>query len=274
LDATALLYDQAFVLLAMAQLFKVFPERGYLAEAARDLLAVQMATRRHPGGGFIETGERPFLSNPHMHLLESALAWCDADPDTSWEPLAAEIVDLCLSHLLDPERGFIREYFDPQWKPLAGSAGRPVEPGHQFEWAWLLERWGRHHEHQSARQAARILYEAGLRGVDPRRNVAVDEMADDFTITRPTARLWHQAERIKAGAVLMAAATGAERARYETDVMAASQALWRYLETPIKGLWRDRMTVEGNFVEEPAPASSFYHLVCCISVLQQECGHE
>jgi mannose-6-phosphate isomerase len=245
-----------------------------LAQAARDLLAVQIAARRHPGGGFLETGERPFLSNPHMHLLESALAWCDTDPDAIWESLAGEIVDLCLSHLMDPERGLIREYFDPQWNPLAGSDGHSVEPGHQFEWAWLLERWGRRQEHRGARQVARILYEAGLRGVDPHRGVAIDEMSDDFAIRRPTARLWHQAERIKAGAVLMAAATGAERARYKADVMTASNSLWRYLETPIAGLWRDRMTVDGNFIEEPAPASSFYHLICCISVLQQECSDE
>jgi mannose/cellobiose epimerase-like protein (N-acyl-D-glucosamine 2-epimerase family) len=274
LDATALLYDQAFVLLAMAQLFKVFPERGELARSARDLLAVQVAARRRPGGGFIETGERPFLSNPHMHLLESALAWCDADPDAVWEALAAEIVALCLAHLFDPGRGVIHEYYDPDWKPLAGFAGRSVEPGHQFEWAWLLERWGRRQGHRGARQVARTLFETGLRGVDPRRGAAIDEMSDDFTIIRPSARLWHQAERIKAGAVLMAAATGAERARYKTDVVAASRTLWRYLETPVTGLWRDRMTVEGNFIEEPAPASSFYHLICCISVLQQECGDE
>src|SRR6202012_3465870 len=142
--------------------FKMFPGRGDLADAARDLLAVQIATRRHPGGGFIETGKRPFLSNPHMHLLESALAWCDVAPDAAWETLAEEIVALCLSHLLDPDRGFIREYFDPLWNPLPGPAGHSVEPGHQFEWAWLLERWGRRHEHQDARRAARALYEAGL----------------------------------------------------------------------------------------------------------------
>jgi hypothetical protein len=34
------------------------------------------------------------------------------------------------------------------------------------------------------------------------------------------------------------------------------------------------MMVDENFIEEPAPASSFYHLISCISVLQQECGDE
>ena len=33
--------------------------------------------------------------------------------------------------------------FDADWRPLAGLTGRLVEPGHQFEWAWLLERWSR-----------------------------------------------------------------------------------------------------------------------------------
>ena len=29
-----------------------------------------------------------------------------------------------------------------EWHPAAGIEGRIVEPGHQFEWAWLLLRWG------------------------------------------------------------------------------------------------------------------------------------
>jgi mannose-6-phosphate isomerase len=32
----------------------------------------------------------------------------------------------------------------------------------------------------------------------------------------------------------------------------------------VKGLWRDRLNSDGTFVQEPAPASSFYHIVCAI----------
>jgi mannose/cellobiose epimerase-like protein (N-acyl-D-glucosamine 2-epimerase family) len=31
--------------------------------------------------------------------------------------------------------------FDESWTRAPDLAGRLVEPGHQFEWAWLLMRW-------------------------------------------------------------------------------------------------------------------------------------
>jgi mannose-6-phosphate isomerase len=93
-------------------------------------------------------------------------------------------------------------------------------------------------------------------------------MSLDFEVTQPSARLWAQAERIKAAILLAETADGAERMRYRDAAIAAAGALWRYLETPTAGLWRDRMTIDGNFIEEPAPASSFYHIICAISVLR------
>ena len=49
----------------------------------------------------------------------------------------------------------------------------------------------------------------------------------------------------------------------------ACAALWRYLDTPVPGLWYDKLSGEGSFAEEPAPASSFYHIVAAIGQLGQ-----
>ena len=74
-DDTAKLYDQAFALLALASAREVRPT----AEAeAGALLTVIASTQRHHAGGFRESGDQPFQSNPHMHLLEAALAWVEA----------------------------------------------------------------------------------------------------------------------------------------------------------------------------------------------------
>jgi mannose/cellobiose epimerase-like protein (N-acyl-D-glucosamine 2-epimerase family) len=43
----------------------------------------------------------------------------------------------------------------------------------------------------------------------------------------------------------------------------------RYFETPVHGLWRDRLSVDDCFVEEPAPASSFYHIVGAAVALER-----
>ena len=268
LDGTAFLYDQTFILLALAQLHKVLPGQGDWAGRALTLLNALTSARQHAQGGFAESGEEPFQSNPLMHLFEAALAWCEISHDGIWHRLADQLAELCLTHLIDPGKDAIAEYFDAKWRPLPQSGSQHLSPGHQFEWAWLLGRWSQMRRHEGARKAARRLFETGTRGVDLHRQVAIHEMSLDFAITQPTARLWAQAERIKAAILLMDEASGEEKRRYRDVALAAGNALWRYLETPVAGLWRDRMTVDGNFIEEPAPASSFYHIICCISVLR------
>jgi mannose-6-phosphate isomerase len=160
-------------------------------------------------------------------------------------------VALALTRFIDPEGGFLREFFDAQWRPAPGDDGRCVEPGHQFEWAWLLERWGRARGDAAARAAAQTLFRRGLAGVDSVRGVAVDGLWDDLTLREPAARLWPQTERLKAALMLGG----------EAEVLAAAGGLRRYLEVPARGAWRDKLRPTDGFVEEAAPASSFYHIV-------------
>src|SRR6185312_941837 len=122
-----------------------------------------------------------FQSNPHMHLLEAALAWGEVEPGGIWDKVADDVAHLALTRLVDREKGCLREFFDAQWQPLQGPACS-VEPGHQFEWAWLLHRWGALRGHDGARKAARKLFEIGSLGVDGERGVAMDELRDDYTV--------------------------------------------------------------------------------------------
>jgi len=263
-DPTATNYDQAFALLAMAW---SSPEHRELAGKARELLERLRRARRHGAGGYVEAADRPFQSNPHMHLLEAALAWSEFDSSSVWIDLADAIVELCRGRFIDPTGGFLREFFDAEWKPSPGADGRIVEPGHQFEWAWLLERWSRARGDAGAHIAAIKLFECGARGVLPDRQVAIDEMDETFAATRAGARLWPQTERIKAALIL--ADNENTREKYLGEAVSAAEALWSYLETPVPGLWRDKLLPSGAFVEEPAPASSFYHIVCAIAAMKE-----
>src|SRR5262249_12534375 len=151
------------------------------------------------------------------------------------DDLAEKLATLALSRFIDPQSGFLREYFDVDWRPLPGPAGRVVEPGHQFEWAWLLDRWGERTGAAGARAAAHRLYRCGRAGVGRLREVAVDELDDTGAVSRASARLWPQTEWIKAS--LRLADGSAERADYLADASLACGGLWRYLETPTPGLW-------------------------------------
>ena len=258
IDNTAMTYDQAFVLLAASELHRHDARAGWDGRAL-ELLSRIEALRRHPGGGFVEADGR-FLSNPHMHLFEACLAWIEAGGAPVWDDIACEIVALGLDRFIVGDT--LREVFDARWAPAPGDAGQVVEPGHQFEWAWLLERWARRTGEARAHDASLMLFAAGLRGIDPARGAAVDRTDPRMKPVRPTARLWPQTEWLKAACLLGDAG----------DIDTAAATLWRYLETPKDsmkpGLWRDKMREDGSFVDEPAPASSLYHIICAVASLK------
>lgn len=265
LDDTADLYDQAFALFALAAVAKALPARADDARAMALVVRERLITeRKHPVAGFHQTHppSAPLQSNPHMHLFEAMLAWNEIDNDPAWRALADEIAELALSRFIHAPSGQIREFFDLDWNPAPGVSGRICEPGHQFEWGWLLLRWGKLTSRPDATTAAlRMIDDAEARGVDLSRGVAINALLDDFSTHDNGARLWPQTERIKA-AVLAAEITG--EARYWDMAAAGAEGLLAYLRTPVPGLWRDKYQPDETFVEEPAPASSFYHIALAI----------
>jgi mannose-6-phosphate isomerase len=267
IDTTVKTYDQAFVLLALAEFYKMCPEREDLKLHARSLMRKLCEDRRCPAGGFWEAGAKGFLSNPQMHLLEAALSWVRLDTEPRWEVVANEIVDLAIDRFIQPSCGALFEEFDSNWRSRNDTSS-VVEPGHQFEWAWLLKNWALLTDRQDCHEAAGLLYNAGLRGIDMGRNVAVDEVDSEFRQRRSTARLWPQTERLKAASIFFQNSDGKTLAFYEDEVVSAAESLWTYLDVPVRGLWRDQMLSDGSFVEEPAPASSFYHIILATDALR------
>jgi mannose-6-phosphate isomerase len=272
LDDSALLYDQAFALLALASLKPILGQEA--DQAAATLMRAVIVHFDRPGG--FETtlpASLPLASNPHMHLLEACLAWMAVSDAPNWSGAAERIVRLALDHFIDPISGMLREFFDAAWRPASGEAGRIVEPGHQFEWAWLLLSWSRLAAPgpltlASRAAAIRLIANAEDFGVDRARNVALNSLLDDFSIHDAEARLWPQTERIKAWAL----ATAQLEAPWWSAVADAIEGLEVYLRTPTPGLWFDRMAADGALADAPAPASSFYHIVCAIDVLTQALG--
>ncbi len=262
-DDRVVLYDQAFALLALASCQEVLGAAPHIVELGVQLRTALQERLHRTGGGFdSELLERtPLLSNPHMHLFEAALAWKAIAADPAWGALADEICGLALKHFIDPRTGGLAEIFDEHWQAMPDSTpGQAIEPGHQFEWAWLLlcqdSTPG-----SATRQAAQRLFEIGENhGV--KGGIAVNALTMDLRLKDPAARLWPQTERLKAAAHL-GALTGEDH--YWSSALGAAQGLWRFLDHGARGLWYDKIDREGRFVVEPAPASSFYHIICAIA---------
>ena len=87
----------------------------------------------------------------------------------------------------------------------------------------------------------------------------VDALETSGAIRTAQARLWPQTEWAKAALILCENTTGAEREIFLEHAAMAVRAIQAYL-TP-DGFWHDKMTADGYFVDEPAPASSLYHIL-------------
>lgn len=269
LDETAMVYDQAFVLFAMAMARRAGLGDAQMAERAATLRDLLLA-RALPNGAIQEFGDAPFQSNAHMHLLEACLAWENVSEDPAWAAFSDRLVDLATSVFIDRQGGFLREFFREDWTPADGEDGSLVEPGHQFEWSWLLTRYGLARSDNRALAAARTLYDRGRVGIIGRPGVAVDAMNDDLSIRSGRARLWPQTEWLKASLILAEQARDGERTDLLNDAAAAQRALWLYLKPD--GLWHDKRLPDGRFLDEPSPASSFYHIMAAFQQLSGTAG--
>ncbi|MEP7099186.1 MAG: AGE family epimerase/isomerase [Burkholderiales bacterium] len=276
-DARFDLYEQAFALFALAAARRDRPDRAALHDEATALLQALRDCWRHPLIGFEEAAPRslPLRSNPHMHLLEAALEWAEvAEPRDRplWNELADELVRLCLTHFIDRESGALREHFDGDWQPMPGAPGRVVEPGHQFEWGWLLLRWAARSGDAAALSAAHRLIAIGeAHGVDRSRGVAINTLDDALQVTDANAKLWPQTERIKAWhAALVRAPDALARMQARARLRDAVAGLTRYLLPSPAGLWHEVMNVRGDFVLQDCRASSLYHIVCAIDTLERD----
>jgi mannose/cellobiose epimerase-like protein (N-acyl-D-glucosamine 2-epimerase family) len=268
LDERAFLYDQAFVLLALAESQRALGQQPeLLADAVSLREALYTRLKRNEGGfGSEVTDPVPILANPHMHLLEAALAWTEVSGDPAWQVLADDIAQLALQRFSDPRTGALRERFGSDWTQLGPEAGPVVEPGHQFEWAWLLSRWCRGTPGAASAKAERLVEIGETYGI--RRGVVVMGLLEDFTVIDGSARLWGQTERLKASLYL---AKRGHQPRYWLTTSSAAATLWKFLAVPTPGLWHDTLSADGQFVRSRVPASTFYHIVSAITALVSTC---
>jgi len=264
LDLRADLYDHAFVMFCLAHAGRALGRSDLwgIADTTMDLLE----TWRHPKGGFRE-GEvdgPPRRQNPHMHLLEAAFALWLSTGHARWKDLVVELASLCRTKFIDAKTGALAEYFADDWARETGAGGDLVEPGHCFEWAWLFERLTESGVVDATQAAERLVSFARRYGLEHARGVAINEIDLGGAIRSADARLWPQTERLKA-AVARFRRTHHAGERHETAL--ALKGLRLYFDVPNAGLWRDVLRPDGEFVEQPAPASSFYHIVCGLSEL-------
>ncbi len=250
------LYAHAFVLFALAWLHRAFaaPDAIPLAEETMAVLHARMAAAN---GGFWDRADADWQpdrtlrrQNPHMHLLEAVLALHAATGDARWRDEAAALTVLFRERFYHSGTATLGEFFAADWSPDP-ARGHIIEPGHHFEWVWLLHRWQAQGGGLDLRAEADALFAHATRhGFDRDHGGIHDRVGRDGAPLLASRRIWPVTEAIKAHAVRGDAAGTARLIDH----------LFSDFLRPAATGWIETMTREGVPQQTTLPASTPYHL--------------
>lgn len=265
INSTPDLYAQAFALFGLAHAYAVNPVAEY-KERSRQLVNYLYAERHLPQGGFTELTDKgvQYEANPHMHMFESAVAWMAVDSDPLWKKLADEILNLCLTKFIDPTSGTLAEHFNSDWSPVLENGKFVSEPGHQYEWAWLMGLYQGLTGKDLSAVRENLISLSESHGVWAERKSVYDELWNDLSPKTRSSRFWPQCERIKA-VLQFGLEKKSQSQKYAQSADEAMATLFKFFATPQKGLWFDTWQENGEFKIQPAKASSLYHIIGAIN---------
>lgn len=265
-DPVADFYDLAFVLFAHAWRYRATGEEGVLRGGLETLDQIDGLLSDPAGMGWraAEDAHGPRLQNPHMHLIEAAIEFAEASGHPRFSETARTVAVLFREKFFDSRTGTLAEYFEQDWSRSAGERGRITEPGHQFEWAWLLYR-AEAVTGFPLRAEARALYDFAERhGVEPETGLTYDEVRDDGLVLSADHRTWPQTEALKANLAVFEHDGLDTRARI---ARVTSNLLDRYLDVEPRGSWIDHISTAGEPRTDRVPASTFYHVLLAFAEL-------
>jgi mannose-1-phosphate guanylyltransferase/mannose-6-phosphate isomerase len=257
-------YDHSCVLLALAHAYQCgHPDAVRIAEETLHFIDTHLQDGSL--NGFLETpswnGVR--RSNPHMHLLESFLAWHSVTGDPAYLRRASRVIDLFRSHFFDGESWTLGEYFSMDWMPSPGENGQWTEPGHQFEWASLLVDFAQQSGQDDVVAYARKLYSTAITtGLNRATGLAYGAVSRKGMPLDRVSRSWPQCEAVKA----VIALDGIDGFDLKPEIEARVARLFRWHIDPAPmGMWIDRIDERGRSLATEVPASIFYHLVAALT---------
>ncbi|UYN97322.1 MAG: AGE family epimerase/isomerase [Enhydrobacter sp.] len=261
-DAKRDLYALAFVLLAVASYVQTTNRREALSIADETLDFID-AAMTGPVGGYLDAlpaTDNLRRQNPHMHLFEGLLSLWTASGDERYLRRAKELVGLFRDHFFQRPHGILAEYFDERLEPATGVKGRICEPGHHYEWVWLL-RWFERASGEVLRPFCDALYSHADRHGYDAAGLVVDELLDDGTVRTASHRAWPMTEAIKANVV---EAMSGRRGAADKATVLAGKLMDQFLARGFVGGWMDRVDADGKPATDFMPASTLYHVLCAV----------
>ena len=257
-DAHRFAYELAFVLMAQGWLYRATSDKRY-AEDAQEVWAWLEANLRdgeHDGFliGLPDDRNDPRQQNPHMHLFEASLLNTVNIGGEAWRRRMNWLFGLFQTRFYDADERCLREFFQADWQ-LHEETGDRIDPGHHFEWSWLLGLYAK--ATGAVPEQLLSLYEYGCRFGLSAQKLGWDEIYPRGGELRFTSRLWVQCEVLK-GHLTLWTLTGNRNFLVKADEM-LDLIVIRYLVSET-GCWKDQLDASGTVISANSPASTLYHL--------------
>jgi mannose-6-phosphate isomerase len=206
--------------------------------------------------------------NPHMHLFEAFIALTQATGGGQYLAYATKMFELFATRFFQPSSGALCEYMDDALAPLPDAKGRICEPGHHYEWIWLLRHYQRLSGRDVSPYCAALYKHADSHGWDA-SGFIIDELDFSGSVVAKSRRSWPHTEGAKANIV------EAESGRQGCDEKAA-QCVDRLMDTflgrPVRAGWIDRVSPDGKPIVEFMPASTLYHVFGAVTEAHRVCA--
>jgi mannose-6-phosphate isomerase len=251
LDRRKDLYTHAFIVFACAHYWAKVREP--LVESVLNAALNVVAERFADGDGLYESVlaedwsalDAGPLQNPLMHLAEAFLATLEVREDADTLAALDALAEAMQRRFVDVEHGVMLE------KPL-DAVDNWSEPGHQFEWFYLLESSVHLRGTPLHRSLTTAFDHAQLQGVDQQSGAVAAMLAVDGAVKDGTQRIWAQAEFLRA----LTLRPGSE-ALFKRQLLALQQ---HFLHATG---WNECLDSSGQISRSDMPSTTPYHLMTC-----------
>lgn len=262
------LYEQAFVIFALSWWFRVSGDASVLPWIERTLSVIDEQFKAPSGIGYRsrvpDLGGR--LQNPHMHLLEALLVYYEQRPTEALKQRIHALLAVFEERLFDPQTSTLAEMFDDDWTRKSFADGQKIEPGHHFEWCWLLSNADRLLGTNYSQHVHALFGFAERYGVRADTHLIYDGLDDRGAVIDNGHRSWPQTERLKA----LIAMHESHDVHTVDQMSFVVETLFQYYLSPApSGAWIDHVNFDGSSRSDKVPASTFYHIFLSFAELKR-----
>lgn len=265
-EGTYDLYGNAFAIFSLCFYYQLHPkpEVKEMAQKTLEFIDRHFRCQTHPGflealGCDLQPLEKIRRQNPHMHLFEACLFAYEVWQEPAYLQMADELYELFCKYFYDDASQTLEEFFEVDLSPHKVKGGH-IEPGHHFEWVWLLKKYSdiKGVTPLLQHQQEGLLHFANTHGYDHKFGGIFDVVDKEGHPIKKSKRVWPFTEGLKANAMMMDYDTADKdfiKGRVKEMIHVFNK---KYMEP--RGFWTESLTQDLSPATNYMPGTTPYHV--------------